>query len=136
MNRKTTIWLVGTMLALGIVLGIAASTMRPGPVQHDREPIEPPSESIIQAKLVISFVNIFLMCTLLIIYIDIYCTIRSRFTIGLILTISALLIYAITSNPVLQMVLGYPVTGPGPFMFIPDIFTAMAAGVLTYLSIE
>ena len=41
-----------------------------------------------------------------------------------------------TSNPAFQVLLGYPVSGPGPFLFIPDIFTALAACVLIYLSIE
>jgi hypothetical protein len=136
MNRRTIVLLVGVMLVLGVILGVASSTLRPGPVHHDGGPIEPPSELIITAKLIISFVNLFLILSLLIIYLDIYRTVSSRFTVGLIVTIVALLVYAITSNPVFQMLLGYPVSGPGPFLFIPDIFTALAAGVLIYLSIE
>jgi hypothetical protein len=138
MNRKTTIILVGIMLVLGIALGLVASTLRPGPVHHDSPgpAIEPPSELTITIKLIISFVNIFLISSLLIIYLDIFRSVKSRFTIGLVVITVALLVYAVTSNPIVQMALGYPISGPGPFLFIPDIFTALAAGILIYLSIE
>jgi small-conductance mechanosensitive channel len=136
MNKSQTLILVGTMLAIGIILGLALSTLRPGPVHREHGPVQPPSELILTAKLVISFVNVFLILSLLVIYLDIYRTVRSRFTVGLIIAIVALLVYAITSNPVLQIFLGYPISGPGPFLFIPDIFTALAAGVLIYLSME
>ena len=136
MNKRQTLILVGTMLAIGMMLGLALSTLRPGPVHREHQPIQPPSELMLTAKLVISFVNVFLIISLLVIYVDIYRTVRSRFTVGLIITIVALLVYAITSNPILQMFLGYPIAGPGPFLFIPDIFTALAAGVLIYLSME
>jgi len=136
MNRSQTLILVGTMLALGIIVGVALSTFRPAPVQRQHEPIQAPSELLVTAKLIISSVNLFLIMSLLVIYLDIYRTVKSRFTIGLIVTMLALLVYAITSNPVLQAFLGYPISGPGPFLFIPDIFTALAASVLIYLSIE
>jgi hypothetical protein len=136
MNKSQTLILVGTMLAIGIITGLALSTLRPGPVHREHQPIQSPSELMLTAKLVISFVNIFLILSLLVIYLDIYRTVRSRFTVGLIVAIVALLVYAITSNPVLHIFLGYPISGPGPFLFIPDIFTALAAGVLIYLSME
>jgi len=136
MNRKMTIWLVVVMVVLGILLGVVSATVRYGPVHLEREPTPPPSEIVIAAKLIISFVNIFLILSLLVIYLDVYREVRSKFTTGLIVTISALLVYAVTSNPIFQMLLGFPIAGPGPFLFIPDIFTAIAAGVLVYLSIE
>ena len=136
MNRKTTILLVGIMLALGIVLGLATSTLRPGPVHYEHQTIQPPSDLVVTVKLVVSFVNLFLIISLLIIYVGIYRAVKSRFAIGLILAILALLVYAVTSNPIFQMLLGYPVSGSGPFLFIPDIFTALAAAALIYLSIE
>jgi hypothetical protein len=136
MNKRQTLILVGTMLAIGIILGLGVSTIRPGPVHREHQPIQPPSDLTITAKIVISFVNVFLILSLLVIYVDIYRAVRSRFTVGLIVTIVALLVYAITSNPILQLFLGYPISGPGPFLFIPDIFTALAAGVLIYLSLE
>ena len=136
MNRRTIILLVGVMLVIGVVLGAVASTLRPGPVHHEVRPIEPPSDLIVTAKVMISFVNIFLVLSLLVIYLDIYRTVRSRFTVGLIVTILALLVYGITSNPLIHTLLGYSISGPGPFLFIPDIFTAVTAGVLIYLSLE
>jgi hypothetical protein len=136
MNKSQTLILVGTMLAIGIMLGFALSTLRLGPVHREHQPIQPPSELMLTAKLVTSFVNVFLISSLFVIYVDIYLTLRSKFTVGLIVTIVALLVYAITSNPILQIFLGYPISGPGPFLFIPDIFTALAAGVLIYLSME
>ncbi len=136
MNRKRTLILVGAMVVTGIVIGYAVSTLRQGPVSHTHTPIQPPSELLQKAKLIISFVNLFLMISLLVIYIDIYRSVKSRFTVGLIVTILALLVYAVTSNPVLPALFGYPISGPGPFLLIPDVFTALAAAVLIYLSLE
>lgn len=136
MNRKETIWLVALMIAVGIALGIVASAIDFGPVHFEHEPAPPPSKTMVAAKVIISFVNVFLVLSLLVIYVDIYLAVNSKFTFGLILTISALLVYAITSNPVFQMLFDYPATGAGPFLFIPDIFTAVAAAVLIYLSLE
>jgi hypothetical protein len=136
MDRKTTIVLVAIMLVLGILLGVLTASLRPGPVYERPAPREPPSDPLVIAKVVISFVNLFLILALLIIYIDIYSSIRSRFALGLIFAILALLVYAITSNPIVHLLFGYPEGGAGPFLFIPDIFTALAAAVLLYLSIE
>jgi hypothetical protein len=91
---------------------------------------------LLTIKTVISFVNIVLILPLLGIYWDLYREVRSQFTIGLILVVFALLLYAITSNPLLHVFFGYSITGIGPFAIIPDLFSTFALVVLLYLSTE
>jgi hypothetical protein len=87
-------------------------------------------------KVVLSVVNVALLASLLIIYVGIYREIRSKFTLGQILVILALLAYAITSNPALQLAFGYRAEGLGPFAMIPDLFAAIALSILLEMSLE
>jgi hypothetical protein len=49
---------------------------------------------------------------------------------------SALLLYAITSNPLVQYIFTYRGFGMGPFILLPDIFATVALSVLLYLSLK
>jgi hypothetical protein len=47
----------------------------------------------------------------------------------------ALRLYALTSNPLAAVVLGFhPAVSIGPFTFLPDLFAAVAVIVLLYQS--
>jgi hypothetical protein len=87
-------------------------------------------------KTMVSFINIALILLTLGIYIDIYRTIRAKFTLGLITMILLLLMYALTSNPLVHLGFGYQTIGLGPFAILPDIFTTVALLILFYLSLE
>ena len=115
--------------------GLWGPRRRPGmaPISPDR--IMPGDlEIFYTAKTVISSVNAVLLLSLLAIYIDLYGKVRSEFTLGLIIYNLALLLYALTSNPLLHMGLGFIGSGLGPFAMLPDLFTLIASGVLLYLS--
>lgn len=88
------------------------------------------------AKILISSVNAVLLLGLLIIYIDIYNQVKSEFTVGLIVLNVALLLYALTSNPLLHRWLGFMGSGLGPFAMLPDLFTLFASAILLYLSLK
>jgi hypothetical protein len=45
-----------------------------------------------------------------------------------------LLLYALSSNPLLQWVFGFRAFGLGPFAMLPDLFTFVALAVLLYLT--
>lgn len=88
------------------------------------------------AKSIISIINIALLGALTYIYISIYVKVKSRFTVGLILTMLALIVYALTSNPLLQVLFGFRATGLGIFAMVPDLFATVALSILLYLSME
>ena len=86
------------------------------------------------AKILLSSVNAVLLLGLLVIYVDIFNQVRSEFTIGLIVLNVALLLYALTSNPLIHRWLGFMGSGLGPFAMLPDLFTLIASAMLLYLS--
>jgi hypothetical protein len=102
-----------------------------------REPLLPRDATFYyNAKTVISIVNVTLLTVLLAIYVDIYRKVRSKFTVGLIITMLALLVYALTSNPLLQVLFGFRAEGLGPFAMMPDLFATIALSILLYLGLE
>jgi hypothetical protein len=102
--------------------------------------VQPPPPGDIELfytiKTVISTVNITLVTILLLTYIDIYRRTKASFTIGLIIFSTILLLYTITSNPILQWPFGFRAFGLGPFAMLPDLFTCVALSILVYLSVK
>ena len=87
-------------------------------------------------KTIITTINIAISSILITLYINTYRKIKSDFTIGLIVVMFSLLVYAITSNPLFHLGFGYRGYGMGPFTIIPDLFSSIALGVLLYLSLK
>ena len=85
---------------------------------------------------VISSINATLLIFLLVTYLDIYKTLKSEFTIGLIIFSMILLLYALVSNPLMQSIFGFQAIGLGPFAMLPDLFTCLALAVLLYLTMK
>jgi hypothetical protein len=85
---------------------------------------------------VISSINATLLIFLLVTYLDIYKTLKSEFTIGLIIFSLILLLYALVSNPLMQSIFGFQAIGLGPFAMLPDLFTCLALAVLLYLTMK
>ncbi|MCW4051477.1 MAG: hypothetical protein NWE89_17285 [Candidatus Bathyarchaeota archaeon] len=85
-------------------------------------------------KAVLSSVNAFLLSIILLIYIRVYNDTGLNFSLGLVIFSVALLLYAITSNPLLVRVAGFMGQGLGPFAMLPDLFTCIASFTLLYLS--
>jgi hypothetical protein len=85
---------------------------------------------------VISTINATLLVFLMITYIDIYKTLKSEFTIGLIIFSMILLLYALVSNPLMQNIFGFRGIGLGPFAMLPHLFTCLALAVLIYLTMK
>lgn len=102
--------------------------------------IRPPSlgdiELFYTVKAVLSTINATLLIFLLITYIDIYMTTKSEFTVGLIIFSMVLLLYALTTNPIVQWVFGFHAVGLGPFAMLPDLFTCAALAILLYLTVR
>jgi hypothetical protein len=93
-------------------------------------------EIYLPLKAAITCVNIALSVILLAIYVSLYRQIKTEFTIGLIVVTFSLLVYAVTSNPLIHMLFGFRWFGMGPFIMIPDIFATLALAVLLYISLK
>jgi beta-lactamase regulating signal transducer with metallopeptidase domain len=93
-------------------------------------------DSYITIKSAVTMINIVIAVILIGMYIKIYRQVKSDFTIGLIVVMFALLLYAIFSNPFIQYLFTYRSFGQGPFILLPDIFTTIAVSVLLYLSLK
>ena len=89
----------------------------------------------LSAKLFVSTFNIVLLLALTATYTAIYRALPNRFTLSLGLFSVALLLYAVTSNPVLQVLAGVrPTPQLGVFTFLPDLFAGLAVVLLLYQS--
>ncbi len=87
-----------------------------------------------QIKYVISLVNIGLILAVFILYANIYRKTKSSFSLGLTIFSFAFLINIITSSPLLHAACGFKLSGLGPFLILPDLFTTIALAILVYLT--
>jgi len=87
-------------------------------------------------KTVISTINATLLISLFVIYADIYRKVKSEFTVGLMIFTIILLLYALSSNPIIHWIFGFRAFGLGPFAMLPDLFTCVALIVLLYLVLK
>ena len=147
MERNNLVFIV----LVTVIAVIIASFMIPlwvkapqeGPVKPPDQPPPPqpakqtpPQQPGVQLKTVISFINIALIIPLFIIYAGIYRELKSSFTLGLMAVIFALLMYAVTSNPLIVSLLGGHLENIGLFQVIPDLCTTVALIVLVKISLE
>jgi hypothetical protein len=92
-------------------------------------------ETVIQAKLFVTTLNSIVLLAILWNYIRIYRDLPNRFTLSLLLFTVALLLYAVSSNPLLPLIMGFQHGSTlGPFLFIPDVFASIAVIVLLFQS--
>jgi hypothetical protein len=84
-------------------------------------------------KMVIAAVNTVLLLYLLRSYYQLYQTSKSSFSLGLVMMSVALLMFTLSSAPLLHWMLGARKL-MGAFNILPDIFTTIAAAILVYLS--
>jgi len=140
---KSRIWVIVTILSLLAItiVGFQLVSYR----FFDRNflgrdyPFELPPWSaiffqLLLAKIILSSLNSVLLTILLVIYIGIYRETESRFSLGLIMFSIALLLYSLTSNPLIHGLAGFMGSGLGPFTILPDLFTCIASAILLYLS--
>jgi len=139
---------IGIILAIILVAGILGTVVG---YAYIKPPPPPEIEKITEKELIenkeinriyttiksaITFINIALCSILIYLYIDVYRKVHSEFTLGLIIAMVALLIYAITSNPLFHIIFGFRGIGMGPFLILPDLFAAVALMILLSLSLK
>lgn len=137
-NRKPWIILTTLIAAALIVAFFGVQYPAPPPPPFGPRPAYPPPPGDIQlyytAKVVLTTVNAALLIFLFSAYLGVYRKMRSPFTIGLMVFSIVLLLYALSSNPLLQWIFGFRAFGLGPFAMLPDLFTFVALVVLVYLT--
>jgi hypothetical protein len=154
MNKYVKIWLIfGILLVVAVFADYLAtqnsptpsiSIFEPRPVPFDTFHFEVDNyysymgdiELFYKIKTILSSINATLLVFLLATYVDMYKKIQSEFTFGLIIFSLTLLLYALSSNPLLQWLFGYRAFGLGPFAMLPDLFTTLALAVLLYLTMK
>jgi hypothetical protein len=152
MNKYVKIWLIFALILVVAVLVDYLVSFRFGsspialfetrPVPFDRINISTSYsyvgdiELYYKVQTVLSSVNAILLIFLMAEYLDMYLKLKSEFTLGLLVFSLTLLLYALTSNPLLQWVFGYQAFGLGPFAMIPELFTTLSLGVLLYLTLK
>ena len=85
-------------------------------------------------KSIIQTINSILILSIVLIHIGIYRKTGTKFSLGLVIFSTAILLYTIMSNPIVHNLLGFRRIGFGPLLLIPDILTLIASAVLIYLS--
>ncbi|MBI5001170.1 MAG: hypothetical protein HZB92_06570 [Euryarchaeota archaeon] len=131
--------IVTGLIVAAVIVGFALATIYPLPPPGQTPPLpSPPGDNpeYYTAKTVISFVNLTLLGFLIYVYASIYRQVRTKFTIGLITVMLVLFLYALTSNPLIQILLGFRAEGLGPFAMIPDLFASVALTIMAFLSVE
>ena len=94
------------------------------------------NEVFISIFSLISFLStaiLLLSVYLIFIYLKDYLELRSGFTLGVLAAVVSFMLFAISSNPILQSYLGL-YGGPSLFSLIPYFFAAISLGVLAWVS--
>ncbi|MCT9097075.1 hypothetical protein [Haloarchaeobius sp. HME9146] len=91
-------------------------------------------------KMFVSTFTVVLLIALTMNYLTVYRELPNRFTLSLIIFCLSLLLYALTSVPIVAMIFGGFRQGLaasiGPFAFIPDMFASIAVLILLHQSYE
>ncbi len=92
-------------------------------------------ETMVKGKIVLSSINIILYTYITLFYVSLYRENKSSFSLSLVGLSVVLLVYSISSNPLLYLYIGRiePIW-LSAFDFIPDLFSTVAAIILLYLS--
>ena len=86
-------------------------------------------------QLLFSSFNVLLLLYLFYIYSKDYFELKSAFTGGLLLFLVAMLLFSLTSNPLVHLWYGYRM-GPDDFNLVPLVFSTLALLVLAKISAE
>ena len=98
----------------------------------------PRIETFVRLKLFVSTYTVVTLLALVATYVSLYRDLPNPFTRSLLLFSVALLLYALSSSPLVWLVVGFRRAlfglGIGLFAFLPDVFAAVAVTLLLYQS--
>jgi len=124
-----------TLLAVLLCIGIffVADMLTPFRGLESREEFRAVQESQFLLMNSISTLMFFISIYLVFIYMKDYLQLRSRFTLGILLAVISFMLFSISSNPLLHMMLG--IFGKqGVFELIPMVFATISLGILAWVS--
>jgi len=127
--KKIVIALIATGIAVAILSSYISYEMVGEKIER-REGRKPMMARYAIYNLIL-VLNIFLLISLLIIYLDTYLKTKSSFMLGLVFFIGTLLIHSILSLPLVGALFGFP-----PLFSLPYIFELLALVILLILSME
>jgi hypothetical protein len=128
-TRAGALWRTGLVVAVALVLALLVTAVVSVLIAR-RLGNFPVLALLIRVKLFVTTFNAVVLVALVATYAGIYRELPNRFTLGLVVVSVALLLYALSSNPLVWIVLGFRAGGLGPIPFLPDLFAAVAAVVL------
>ena len=131
---RRTVLIVGAALFVALVVTAVVSVG----LGRTRIGRPPRIETFIRLKLFVSTFTVVVLLALLSNYAAIYRDLPNPFTRSLLLFSVALLLYALSSSPLVWLVLGIRQgllgLGIGGFAFLPDVFAAVAVTLLLHQS--
>jgi hypothetical protein len=139
-NQKAGIVFAMLILVALLIAFLGINYLEPSRPPFGLRPSYPPPPGDIQlyytVRVVLSTINATLLIFLFSAYLGMYRKVKSDFTLGLMVFSMILLLYALSSNPLVQRSFGFHAFGLGPFAMLPDLFTCVALGVLLYLTFK
>ena len=140
MKKNQKAWIVfAALIAVALLIAfLGINYLEPSRPPFGPRPSYPPPPGDLQlyytVRVVLSTINATLLIFLFSAYLGMYRKMKSDFTLGLMVFSMTLLLYALSSNPLVQRPFGFHAFGLGPFAMLPDLFTCVALGVLLYLT--
>lgn len=126
-----------TALVIGIAtfLGLLSTAILSNVLRDPEGPISEFIQIVIHIELFITTFNLVLLLALTWAYMSLYRDLPNKYSMSLVILSLVLLLYALTSNPFIHFLFGFPPGGElGPFSFISDVFVGLAIIVLFYQS--
>lgn len=126
-----------TALVIGIAtfLGLLSTAIFSNVLRDPEGPIPEFIQIVIHIELFITTFNLVLLLALTWAYMSLYRDLPNKYSMSLVILSLMLLLYALTSNPFIHFLFGFPPSGElGPFSFISDVFVGLAIIVLFYQS--
>jgi len=136
-RTKRPAWvLVPLVLAVGILLGVALSYLIPLPFGFGPFPPFAQFRNLIIVHMVLSTVIIALQVALVVVYLGVYAETGARFSLGILVVMSALLLQSLFQYPLLLGFVGRYAIEFGPYLSTADLFTIAAYTIFLYLSLD
>ncbi len=128
---------IGLIMVSSMILPGIGRVIRPGPGPGGAPPESDlaPFQDNLYLPLSLSLLNVALAVYILYIYVKDYLSIKSSFTLGMVVFLFSFLLYTLSSSPLLYMVLG-PYGVAGELSFVPMLFSTICLLIFAKLSNE
>lgn len=127
MNYRET---VGLVIGAGVIFGGLTTLLLGTQVLAPTETLE----HVALIEIFFSTFNVIVLTALTVNYLTLYRDIPTSTSRSLTIFSAALLLYAVSSSPVVHVLMGLKLITIGPLTYIPEVFVAAAALVLLYES--